>query len=83
MLDEPNSNLDAMGELALINSIRRQQQRGAIVLVVAHRRHVLEATTDLMVLDAGKIRDFGPRDQVLQRLAAANTAAPSKVSANV
>lgn len=83
VLDEPNSNLDAMGEVALIHSIRRQQQRGAIVLVVAHRRHVLEATTDLMVLDGGKIRDFGPRDQVLQRLAVANTAAPSKVSANV
>lgn len=83
VLDEPNSNLDTAGEAGLVQSIRRLRDRGAIVLVVTHRRSVLDCATDLMVLDAGRVRDFGPTDVVLQRLA--NPASPQvpKVQANV
>ncbi len=70
VLDEPNSNLDVAGEKALLDSLRKQRERGAIVLVVAHRRNVLECATHLLVLDSGKARDFGSRDDVLKRLAA-------------
>lgn len=83
VLDEPNSNLDAAGEIALVESIRRQQQRGAIVLVVAHRRHVLDAATDLLVMDAGRVREFGPRDLVLQKLASKVTSVQQKAQSNV
>jgi len=83
VLDEPNSNLDTAGELGLVESIRRQRERGAIVLVVTHRRSVLSCATDLLVLDAGRVREFGPTDVILQRLA--NQASPPapKVQPNV
>ena len=37
VLDEPNSNLDSEGEEALTRAIRGARERGAIVVVVAHR----------------------------------------------
>ena len=37
VLDEPNSNLDGEGDAALTQAIRGARERGAIVIVVAHR----------------------------------------------
>ncbi|GAA0002001.1 hypothetical protein BRDID11002_20020 [Bradyrhizobium diazoefficiens] len=37
VLDEPNSNLDTEGDEALTRAIRAARERGAIVVVVAHR----------------------------------------------
>ncbi len=41
VLDEPNSNLDADGDLALAKAIRGVRARGGIVIVVAHRPSAL------------------------------------------
>ena len=37
VLDEPNSNLDTEGDEALTRAVRAARERGAIVVVVAHR----------------------------------------------
>ncbi|WP_075216481.1 type I secretion system permease/ATPase [Mongoliimonas terrestris] len=65
VLDEPNANLDPAGEQALAAAIAGVKARAGIVLVAAHRPEVL-ATVDLvLVMGAGRIQAFGPRDQVL------------------
>src|SRR3954454_14905 len=43
VLDEPNSNLDTEGDEALTRAIRAARERGAIVVVVAHRPIGVEA----------------------------------------
>src|SRR5262249_39392701 len=43
VLDEPNSNLDAEGDEALTRAVRAARERGAIVVVVAHRPVGIEA----------------------------------------
>src|SRR3984885_1834862 len=43
VLDEPNSNLDTEGDEALTRAIRGARERGAIVVVVAHRPIGIEA----------------------------------------
>jgi|TARA_R110000868_G_scaffold150689_1_gene374150 PrtD family type I secretion system ABC transporter len=68
VLDEPNSNLDTNGEIALIDAIQKAAARGAIVLVSAHRASVLAATTHILFVSDGRPQLFGPRDQVLERL---------------
>src|SRR5690606_27086901 len=37
VLDEPNANLDADGEKALVEAIRSARQKGVTVVVVSHR----------------------------------------------
>jgi ATP-binding cassette subfamily C protein len=65
VLDEPNSNLDTEGDEALTRAIRAARERGAIVVVVAHRPIGIEAVDMLLVLKDGRVQAFGPKDQVL------------------
>jgi PrtD family type I secretion system ABC transporter len=73
VLDEPNSNLDTEGDEALTRAIRAVRERGAIVVVVAHRPVGIEAVDQLLVLKDGRMQAFGPKEtvlgQVLQRVA--------------
>ncbi len=68
IFDEPNSHLDMEGEAALMRAIKSASQRGATVIVVAHRTGVLQALDLLLVLKDGMVQGFGPRDEVTARL---------------
>ncbi|WP_260610115.1 type I secretion system permease/ATPase [Sphingomonas sp. IC081] len=68
VLDEPNSNLDAAGEAALIEAVRTAKARGAIVIVVGHRPSVFAHVDHIMVMADGQIRQMGERTEMLQRL---------------
>jgi PrtD family type I secretion system ABC transporter len=68
VLDEPQSNLDNEGEEALMQAIRTAKQRGAIVVLVAHRPSALVACDKVLLLVGGTQQAFGPRDEVLQKL---------------
>ena len=72
ILDEPNAFLDAEGEAALVHSIEAERQRGATILIVAHRKGVLAAASRLLVLEAGRVKLLGPSAEVVARLAHAN-----------
>jgi len=67
ILDEPNANLDAPGEQALVDSIREAKARGRTVIVMAHRPSAIAACDLLLMLDRGVQVDFGPRDEVLKK----------------
>ena len=73
VLDEPNSNLDTEGDEALTRAVRSARERGAVVVVVAHRPIGIEAVDQLLVLKDGRMQAFGPKEtvlaQVLQRVA--------------
>lgn len=68
ILDEPNSNLDAEGETALVRALGAAKERGAAILLVAHRSGVLAISDRLALLKDGTIELFGPRDEVVARL---------------
>ncbi|MHC2433659.1 type I secretion system permease/ATPase [Bradyrhizobium sp. USDA 4451] len=73
VLDEPNSNLDSEGDEALTRAVRGARERGAVVIVVAHRPIGIEGVDQLLVLKDGRMQTFGPKEtvlaQVLQRVA--------------
>jgi len=69
VLDEPNAFLDTAGEAALIGTLTRARDRGATVIVIAHRRAVVDAADDLLVLEQGRAALMGPSSAVLRRLA--------------
>lgn len=76
VLDEPNSNLDDVGEQALAKAVLQMKQRGCTVVLITHRASILMAVDKLMVLRDGLIQLFGPRDQVLAALKPPAPAAP-------
>lgn len=66
ILDEPNSALDAEGDAALDSAIRGAMQRGAAVVVIAHRPSALAAISKILVLTDGRVAAFGPRDEIIR-----------------
>ncbi|MGE5564188.1 MAG: type I secretion system permease/ATPase [Bacillota bacterium] len=74
VLDEPNAFLDQSGESALVAAIARARARRAAVIVIAHRRGVLESADRLLVLDEGRMKLMGPAAEVVARLSSPATA---------
>ena len=68
VLDEPNSNLDNDGSMALNLAIRSMKSEGKSVLIMAHRPAAIQECDLLLVLDDGIRRAFGPRDQILKEM---------------
>jgi ATP-binding cassette subfamily C protein len=66
ILDEPNSNLDEAGSAAVNAAIVHTKARGASVIIIAHRPSVISSCEALLHIDAGLVKAFGPRDQVLK-----------------
>ncbi len=70
ILDEPNSNLDVDGDIALQRAIEGAKARGAIVVMIAHRPNALVACDSVLVMSNGTQHAFGPRDEVIRGLLA-------------
>ena len=68
VLDEPNSNLDDVGEKMLAQALQKLKQSGATVFVITHRPSVLSNVDKLLVLSNGELALYGPRDQVWAKL---------------
>jgi len=66
VLDEPNANLDAIGDLALTNAIKELKERGQIVVVMAHRPSAIKACDKLLVLRSGRQEAFAPAKDILK-----------------
>ena len=81
VLDEPNANLDADGEAELFRTLNKLRERGASVVVIAHRTAVLRAVDELLVLRDGRVAMRGSRDEVLRQLAEPPVVAPAPVTA--
>ncbi|WP_176084789.1 type I secretion system permease/ATPase [Martelella sp. HB161492] len=71
VLDEPNASLDDEGLMALNGAISSAKEDGRAVIIMSHRPSALAACDDVLVLERGQQRAFGPRDEVLQRFARA------------
>jgi ATP-binding cassette, subfamily C, bacterial len=66
VLDEPNSNLDNEGSMALNLAIKAMKEAGRAILIMAHRPAAIQECDLLMVMEDGTRKAFGPRDQVLR-----------------
>lgn len=67
VMDEPNANLDSVGDQALTQAVADAKERGAIVVIIAHRPSALAKVDYVLVLNMGLQMSFGPRDEVLQK----------------
>jgi PrtD family type I secretion system ABC transporter len=67
VLDEPNSNLDAAGEEALLTTLVELKRRKVTVIIVAHRPSILGAVDKMLAMRDGQVEAFGPRNDVIQK----------------
>lgn len=83
VLDEPNASLDLQGDEALTKAIQGVRARGGIVVVVAHRPSALAGVDQLLVMEAGRAKAFGPKEAVFREaLKAAAPPAPAQAPAS-
>lgn len=68
VLDEPNSNLDDVGEQALLAAIIDLRKRGKTIVLITHRTSILGATSKLLLLQDGMVKMFGPTKEVIETL---------------
>lgn len=68
VLDEPNANLDAEGEAAVIKAIASVKARKGIAVVVAHRPSAIGVVDLILMMEEGRMKAFGPRDEVLSKV---------------
>ncbi|MEZ5785115.1 MAG: type I secretion system permease/ATPase [Xanthobacteraceae bacterium] len=64
-LDEPHASLDSDGEAMLNAALQAARQRGAIVVLIAHRPSALACCDKVLVLANGRQQMLGPRDAVM------------------
>jgi len=82
VLDEPNSNLDSDGELALQEAIGQAKERGTTILLITHRPSIANRADRVLLLRDGQIELFGPTAEVLQKLGLAARPTPVAAVAN-
>jgi ABC-type protease/lipase transport system fused ATPase/permease subunit len=78
ILDEPNSNLDEVGEAALFRALEQAKERGTTVLTISHRPSILSKVDKILVLVNGTVAMFGDRQQVLAKMASKTTQLPTR-----
>ena len=73
LLDEPTSAMDFSTEAQITQRITEFAQ-GRTVVLVTHRTSMLAMVTRVIVVDGGKIVADGPRDRIMEALAAGRVA---------
>ncbi|WP_375740324.1 type I secretion system permease/ATPase [Pseudomonas boanensis] len=68
VLDEPNANLDDVGEAALVEAILDLKKRGKTLVLISHRPSVLGTVDKVLLLRDGGMQLFGPREEVFAAL---------------
>lgn len=68
ILDEPNSNLDGAGEIALAQALSGLRSEGVTSVVVTHRPALIAHVDKILVLEGGRMQQFGPAAEVMKAM---------------
>lgn len=68
VLDEPNSALDSVGTDALNRTVREFRSSDRAVIIMTHRPQAISECDRLIVMEQGRIKANGPRDEVLRAM---------------
>lgn len=64
ILDEPTSSLDNASEAKLVDRLA-SATKNMTLIVISHRAPMLKLTPRLLVIESGRLRADGPRDEIL------------------
>ena len=78
VLDEPNSNLDDQGEMALVQAIKSLKDLGTTIVIITHRPSILQVTNKLAVIKQGVLEGYGNTNEILAKMSEAAKAAQAQ-----
>jgi ATP-binding cassette subfamily C exporter for protease/lipase len=67
VLDEPNANLDDVGEAALIRVVQTLREQKSSVFMVVHQRNLLSVADRVLVMKEGRVAHFGTLAEVVSQ----------------
>ncbi len=65
VLDEPNSNLDDAGEIALVNAFNKLKSDQKTIFVITHKTSILSIVDKIILLANGAVAACGSRNEVM------------------
>jgi ABC-type multidrug transport system ATPase subunit len=65
VMDEPNANLDELGESVLAQAVDILKKKGCAIIITTHRPRLVSVVNNLLVLRAGRQVGFGPADDMI------------------
>jgi ABC-type protease/lipase transport system fused ATPase/permease subunit len=65
VMDEPNANLDEVGESALVQSVSYLKTQGSAIIMTTHRPRLVSVVDKLLVLRNGQQVGFGPAEDMI------------------
>ena len=68
VLDEPNSNLDGLGEQALLNTLNHLKAQSVTTIIIAHRPSILSMVDKLLVIKEGMIENYGAIGDIMPKV---------------
>ena len=72
LFDEPDADLDDVGERALVRAVDRLRGRLATTIIISHRTALIQPLDKLLIINAGEVAKFGPAQEFLSRPAGGN-----------
>jgi ATP-binding cassette, subfamily C, type I secretion system permease/ATPase len=80
ILDEPNASLDSAAENRLMQTLFQLKEQKTTIILITHRLSLVAVADRVLLMKAGTVEAFGPRDEVMARLTRGVGAAPGKVA---
>ncbi len=68
VLDEPNSNLDDVGEQSLAETLATLEAEQITTIIITHRNNVLSKIKKILIIKDGALAAYGMRDDVIAHL---------------
>jgi ATP-binding cassette, subfamily C, bacterial EexD len=68
VLDEPNSNLDDLGELALVKAIQRLKSANITVIMVTHKMNIIKYTDNVIILKDGFVQSNSTTEEFFKAI---------------
>lgn len=69
ILDEPNANLDEIGERMLLNAIIAAKKAGKTLIMISHKPAMINITDKIIVIKDGSLMDFGTTKEIMGKYA--------------
>lgn len=83
IFDEPEAGIDMWSFNGLVEVFSGLKHQGKTLIVISHQQRLLDIADEIIVMSAGRLRDQGPRDEVMPGLLAGEIAGHCPVGRKV